>query len=138
MLTLEVFIGTISTLAVLATGAFFWILSEIRSERQERRSERESDRKQWQAARDEDQRLWQTAREEDRRLWQTAREEDQKRWQAAREEDQKRWQTAREEDQRERRADTQRILEAIYFHRHDPNTGQLAFYPPTPAPPAAD
>ena len=105
MLTLEVFIGTISTLAVLAAGAFFWILSEIRSERQERRSEREADRK---------------------------------RQQAEREEDRRQWQTAREEDQRERRADTQRILEAIYFHRHDPNTGQSVFYPPTPAPPAAD
>ena len=116
MLTLEVFIGTISTLAVLATGAFFWILSEIRAERQERRSEREADRKRQQAE-----------REEDRRLWQTAREEDQKRWQAE-----------REEDRRERRADTQRILEAIYFHRHDPNTGEAVFYPPTPAPPAAD
>jgi len=116
MLTLEVFIGTISTLAVLATGAFFWILSEIRSERQERRSEREADRKQSQAEREEDKKLWQAAREEDRNLWQTAREE----------------------DQRERRADTQRILEAIYFHRHDPNTGQSVFYPPTPAPPAAD
>lgn len=99
MLTLEVFIGTISTLAVLATGAFFWILSEIRSERQERRSERESDRK---------------------------------RQQAEREEDQKRWQAEREEDRRERRADTQRILEAIYFHRHDPNTGEAVFYPPAP------
>ena len=105
MLTLEVFIGTISTLAVLATGAFFWILSEIRSERQERRSEREADRKQSQAER---------------------------------EADQKRWQAERDEDRRERRADTQRILEAIYFHRHDPDTGQSVFYPPTPAPPAAD
>ena len=121
MLTLEVFIGTISTLAVLATGAFFWILSEIRSERQERRSEREADRKRSQVEREEDRRLWQTAREEDRRLWQTAREEDQKRWQAE-----------REEDRRERRADTQRILEAIYFHRHDPNTGEAVFYPPAP------
>ena len=32
----------------------------------------------------------------------------------------------------ERRADTQRILEAIYFHRHDPD-GVAVFYPPTSA-----
>ena len=32
----------------------------------------------------------------------------------------------------ERRADTQRILEALYFHRHDPS-GAAVFYPPTPA-----
>ena len=29
-----------------------------------------------------------------------------------------------------RRADTQRILEAIYFHRHDPD-GTIALRPPT-------
>ena len=40
----------------------------------------------------------------------------------------------------ERRADTQRILEALYFHRHD-QEGAAVFYPPTPttqAPPTAD
>jgi hypothetical protein len=33
----------------------------------------------------------------------------------------------------ERRADTQRILEAIYFHRHDAD-GAAVFYPPTQTP----
>ncbi len=32
----------------------------------------------------------------------------------------------------ERRADTQRILEALYFHRHD-DQGAAVFYPPPPA-----
>jgi hypothetical protein len=43
-------------------------------------------------------------------------------------------------ESQERRADTQRILEALYFHRHD-SDGAAVFYPPTPAstaPPAAD
>ena len=35
----------------------------------------------------------------------------------------------------ERRADTQRILKAIYFHRHDAE-GAAIFYPPTQAPQA--
>ena len=33
----------------------------------------------------------------------------------------------------ERRTDTQRILEAIYFHRHDAD-GAAVFYPPTQTP----
>ncbi len=33
------------------------------------------------------------------------------------------------------RAQSQRILEALYFHRHD-SDGTAAFYPPTPARPA--
>ena len=43
-------------------------------------------------------------------------------------------QEIREESQ-ERRSDTQRILEAIYFHRHDAE-GAAIFYPPTQAPQA--
>lgn len=35
------------------------------------------------------------------------------------------------------RVQSQRILEALYFHRHDAD-GAAVFYPPTPAPPAAD
>ena len=33
MVTTEVFFATVSTLVVVAAGAFFWILSEIRAER---------------------------------------------------------------------------------------------------------
>lgn len=40
----------------------------------------------------------------------------------------------RAEGQR-RREDTQRILEALYFHRHDAE-GAAVFYPPTPTTPA--
>jgi hypothetical protein len=41
----------------------------------------------------------------------------------------------REELRAEIRASTQRILEALYFHRHDPD-GTAVFYPPTPTTPA--
>ena len=80
MVTTEVFFATVSTLVVVAAGAFFWILSEIRAERKERKAERE-------------------------------------------------------EDRQERRADTQRIMEGIYFHRHD-SAGTAVFYPPAPTTPA--
>ena len=40
------------------------------------------------------------------------------------------------EEAQERRADTQRILEALYFHRHDAD-GAAIFYPP-PQTPQAD
>ena len=40
----------------------------------------------------------------------------------------------REELRSEIRESTQRILEALYFHRHD-SEGTAVFYPPTPAPP---
>ena len=40
----------------------------------------------------------------------------------------------REEMRNEIRTSTQRILEALYFHRHD-DEGAAVFYPPTPAPP---
>ena len=39
-----------------------------------------------------------------------------------------------EELREEIRATTQRILDALYFHRHDAD-GAAVFYPPTPAPP---
>ena len=60
-----------------------------------------------------------------------------------REDNQRTRQELREEIQRSReeaKADNQRILEALYFHRHDQD-GAAVFYPPTPttpSPPAAD
>ena len=41
----------------------------------------------------------------------------------------------REELREEIRINSQRILEALYFHRHD-SDGAAIFYPPTPATPA--
>ena len=87
MVTVEVFVGAWFSLLLLAAGAFYWLMSEIRATRRENR---------------EDNR---TTREEIRR------------------------------ESQERRADTQRLLEAIYFHRHDPD-GAAIFYPPTQAPQA--
>ena len=43
-------------------------------------------------------------------------------------------QALREELRHEIRESTQRIMEALYFHRHD-DEGAAVFYPPTPAPP---
>ena len=57
-----------------------------------------------------------------------------------REENQRTRQENREDNQvtrEEVRVQSQRILEALYFHRHDAD-GTAVFYPPTPAPPAAD
>ena len=54
-----------------------------------------------------------------------------------REENQRTRQELREEIQRSRdeaKADNQRILEALYFHRHDPD-GAAVFYPPASATP---
>lgn len=42
----------------------------------------------------------------------------------------------RDELRQEIRESTQRMLEALYFHRHDAE-GAAVFYPPTP-PPAAE
>ena len=54
-----------------------------------------------------------------------------------REENQRTRQELREEIQRSRdeaKADNQRILEALYFHRHDAD-GAAVFYPPASATP---
>ncbi len=94
MLTIEVFLATMSSLVVVATAAFLWILSEFRAMRRDNRTE-------LQKVRDENKEENKITREEIR-------------------------------------AESRRILEALYFHRHDPNTNEAIFYPPTPTPPAAD
>ena len=43
----------------------------------------------------------------------------------------------RDELRQEIRDNTQRMLEALYFHRHD-SEGAAVFYPPTPPAPAAE
>ena len=86
-MTDELLVGAFLSLLVLGSGAFYWLMSEIRNTRRENR--------------------------EDIR--------------ALREENQ----TLREELRQEIRDSTQRILEALYFHRHD-SDGAAVFYPPTP------
>ncbi len=127
MVTYEVFIGALLSLLVVGTGAFYWLMSEIRNLRQDMRQEmqaiRQENRADNQALREE----MQTIREENRADNQVLREE----MQAIREEHRADNQALREE----MRANTQRILEALYFHRHDPD-GTAVFYPPTSAAPA--
>ena len=79
MVTYEVFVGGFFSLLVLGAGAFYWLMSEIRSLRRENR-------------------------EDSRAL--------------------------REELRTEIRENSQRILEALYFHRHD-SEGAAVFYPST-------
>ena len=65
MLTIEVFLATMSTIVVAATAVLLWILTEFRairkeikegfeSERQQRQTEREIDRRERQAEREAD------------------------------------------------------------------------------------
>lgn len=76
MVTYEVFVGGFFSLLVVGAGAFYWLMSEIRSLRRENR-------------------------EDSRAL--------------------------REELRTEIRESSQRILEALYFHRHDAE-GAAVFY----------
>ena len=85
-----------ATLLGLAVGAFFWLLSLIRSESRAARSE----------AREDNARLRTEMREDNARL--------------------------REELLTEIREGNRGILEALYYHRHDPD-GTAAFYPPQAA-----
>ena len=87
MVTYEAFIGALGTFLILGAGAFYWVMSEIRSIRRE--------------------------------------------MQAIRQEHKEDNQTLRQELREEIRVSTQRILEALYFHRHDAE-GAAVFYPPTP------
>ena len=117
MLTIEVFLATMSALVVAGTAVLLWILTEFRAIRKEVREGFDSERRQRQAEREADR---QERREDSRAL-------------------QEQLLAAIRAESEARRADTQRILEAIYFHRHDPDTGEAIFYPPTsitPAPPA--
>ena len=123
MVTMEVFVAAFSALAVLFAGAFYWILSEFRSVR-----------KDIQAVRDQDLEGNRALREEFKEDNRVLREEFKEEIRALREEFREDNRALREE----MRDNTQRILEAIYFHRHDPNTGEAVFYPPTQIPPAAD
>ena len=86
MVNVEVFVAAFSALAAIFAGAFYWILSEFRTVKQD-----------IQAVRNQ-------SLEENRAL--------------------------RDELRQEIRDNTQRILDAIYFHRHDPD-GTVALRPPT-------
>ena len=92
-MTDELLVGAFFSLLVLGSGAFYWLMSEIRNTRRENREDIRA------------------LREENR--------------------------TLREELRQEIRDSTQRILEALYFHRHD-SDGAAVFYPPTPTTQAPD
>ena len=121
MVNYEIFFGALSSFLVVGIGAFLWILSEFRAMRrefqEENRRTREENLRENERTREEN-------REENRRTREELREEIRR---------------TREELREEIRANTQRILETLYFHRHDPDTGEVIFYPSaplTPAPPA--
>ena len=120
MVTIEVFVTAFSSLAVIIAGAFFWVMTDIRSLRREMREEFRADRQERREEREADRQERRADKETDRQ----ERREDNR---ALREE----LLAAIRAESETRRADTQRILEAIYFHRHDPNTGEAVFYPPT-------
>ena len=109
MVTYEIFVGALFSLLVVGAGAFYWLMSEIRGLRQEIRQESGA------------------VRQENRENYQVLRQE----IGAVRQENGEGNQALRQEMQ----ASTQRILEALYFHRHDPD-GAAIFYPPTPTTPA--
>ncbi len=120
VVTVELFIGAWISLLLIGTGAFYWIMSEFRALRAENRATREELRQEIRATREE---LHQEIRATREELHQEIR--------ATREE-------LRQEIQgeaQERRTDVQRILEALYFHRHDPD-GTAIFYPPSQTPQA--
>ncbi len=122
MLTIEVFLATMSTATVAATAMFLWILSEFRAIRNENRTES-------QKIREENKAELQQVREENKAELQQVREENKAELQKIREENKEEHRITREEI----RTESRRILEAIYFHRHDPNTGEAVFYPPAPS-----
>ena len=109
MVTIEVFVAAFSSLAVIVAWAFFWVMTDIRSLRKEVREE-------FRAEADRQERRW----EADRQERHTEREADKQERRAE-----------REELRQEIRANTERILGTLYSHRHDPNTGEAVFYPPT-------
>ena len=92
MISVEVFAASWLSALLLAAGALYWLLSEIRKVRTE-------------------------LREEMRNFRMEMREE---------------MQNFRMEMREEFRLETQRIMEAIYYHRHD-DEGAPVFYPPSPA-----
>ena len=97
MVTIEVFVTAFSSLAVIVAGAFFWIMTDIRSLRKDNR---------------EDNRV---LREEMRADNRTLRKD---------------LLAEIRTESEARRVDTQRILDAIFHHRHDPD-GTVALRPST-------
>lgn len=105
MVTMEVFVTAFSSLAVLVAGAFFWVMTDIRSLRK-----------------DDIRVLREEMRADNRALREEMRADNR----ALRED----LLAAIRAESEARRADTQRILDAIYFHRHDPD-GTVMLRPPT-------
>ena len=110
----EVIVALVATGVALlggAVGAFFGLLNVIRTESRGLRAE----------LREEISGLRQEMREDNARLRQEMREDNAR---------------LRQELLTEIREGNQRILEALYYHRHDPATGTATFHPPPQA--AAD
>ena len=114
-----------ATVLGVAFGAFYWLFSLIRSESRAARSE----------AREDNTRLREELREDNARLREDndrLRREFQESNDRLRRELQESNDRLREELLAEVREGNQRILEALYRHRHDPD-GTVAVYPPQAA-----
>ena len=108
MVTMQVFVTAFSSLAVLVAGAFFWVMTDIRSLRKDNK--------------DDIQVLREELRADNRALREELRADNR----ALRED----LLAAIRTESEARRADTQRILDAIYRHRHDPDD-TVVLRPPT-------
>ena len=121
----EVIVALVATgvaLLGVAVGAFFSLLNVIRTESRGLRAElREEISGLRQEMHEDNARLRQEMREDNARLRQEMREDNAR---------------LRQELLTEIREGNQRILEALYYHRHDPATGTATFHPPPQA--AAD
>ena len=141
MVTMEVFVAALSSLAVLVASTFFWVMTDIRSLRKDNKEDdrvlREQMRADYQSFREELRGDLQSLRKEMREDNQALREEMRENNRALREEMRENNRALREDllaairaESEARQADTKRILDAIYYHRHDPD-GTVALYPPT-------
>ena len=108
MVTMEVFVTAFSSLAVVVAGAFFWVMTDIRSLRKDNKDDNRVLREEM---RGDNRALREEMRGDNRTLQEDLL-------------------SAIRTESEARRADTQRILDAITHHRHDPD-GTVALRPPT-------
>ena len=129
MVNVEVFVAAFSALAVIFAGAFYWILSEFRTVKQDIQTLRNQNLEDNSKFRDEFTKEIRALREEFREENRALREEFKEENRALREEFKEENRVLREELRQEIRDNAQRILDAIFFHRHDPD-GTVALRPP--------
>ena len=131
------FSGGIAAFLAMLFGGFLWLLSQFRKDygnlRQEVTGEikelRTEVREEIKSLREENAQFRQEMREENAQFRQEMREESAQLRQEMREDNAR----LRQELLMEIREGNQRILDALYYHRHDPATGAATFHPPQAA-----